>query len=56
MEESLPASPVGCLTTLPIFFERRLAAIGAIGDHLIAPSAFYKVKGGLKSALFLTVY
>lgn len=46
--ESLPASPVGCLT---IFFERRLAAIGAIDDYLIAPSAFYEVKGGLISTL-----
>ena len=47
MEEYLPASPVGCLTILPIFFERRLAAIGAIGDLLITPSAFYELKGGL---------
>ena len=26
-----------------IFFERRPAAIGALGDRLITPSAFYEV-------------
>ena len=41
----LPACPVGCLSPVLSSFERRLAAIGAFGDRLIAPSAFYEVKG-----------
>ena len=45
----LAACPVGCLSPVLSSFERRLAAIGAFGDRLIAPSAFYEVKGAWNS-------